>query len=343
MMSELTNLNHYFLEGKCPELSFRIPESDIVYKRRFQKPTRLIILGGGYVAQAICNFAAELEFEVIVNDDRPSFANRSLFPKATEIICDTFEHAIAKIGVSEDDFVTVVTRGHKHDADCLRSLLEEGAKMPFYLGMIGSKRRVLALFELLRNEGYDSEKLETVHAPIGLPIHAVTPEEIGISIVAQLIQCRRESWIRSNEVLDQTNADPRFLTFLEQPQEKVLAVVVERSGSTPVKTGAIMAVDRLGNSHGTIGGGCGEHEIVMKALQVFRHRKDCMAEINMSNDVAMEEGMVCGGTMKVALYYVPQAESASAETQQPEEGNISYGEYRRSYPGRGHVISNAGL
>lgn len=310
MKLELYDLKKNYDMGLCPEIAFEIPGEEDVYKRRFQKPARLIILGGGYVAQALCKFASELEFSVIVSDDRPTFANRLLFPGASEIICDSFENAIAKIDVGQGDYVAVVTRGHRQDADCLRLLLAEEAEMPSYLGMIGSKRRVHKLFEMLREEGYDREKMDEVHSPIGLSIDAVTPEEIGISILAELIQCRRADWKKSEGLLEQTNADSRFLDFLELEEEEVVAVVVERSGSTPVKTGAIMAVDRIGCTYGTVGGGCGEHEVVMKAMQVFRQKRDCTIQVDMSNDIAMNEGMVCGGRMKLALYYIPARKSS---------------------------------
>ncbi|TJX51910.1 XdhC family protein [Soehngenia saccharolytica] len=106
-------------------------------------------------------------------------------------------------------------------------------------------------------------------------------------------------------MLEQTNLDPVFLNALHTEGPKAIAVVVDRKGSTPVKTGAIMCVNALGQSFGTIGGGCGEHEVLRKALEVLSDKKDTFLSVDMTNDFAGEEGMVCGGTMDVIIQYVP--------------------------------------
>lgn len=308
MREELFQLRQKCENGSCAEITFRLPGDGGTCIRRFRTPDRLILLGGGHISRALCRFAAELEFAVTVTDDRPAFANSRLFPQASEVICDTFENAIARLKITAGDYVVVATRGHRQDAACLRVLLDEASVLPGYLGMLGSRRRIRELFGLLESEGFAREDLEQIHTPIGLSIGAVTPEEIAVSILAELIRCRRAAGRSDEGVLEQTNADPGVLRFLEQPEEKVVAVVTERHGSTPVKTGAFLAVDRIGNAYGTVGGGCGEHEVIRKALQVFRQQEDCMMTVDMSNDIAMEEGMVCGGKMQVALYYIPPME-----------------------------------
>lgn len=302
MGSKIHGLYQKYLEGQTFDLLFQAPglSENTRYVRRFQPPVRLIVLGGGYVAQSLSRFASLLEFEVTVADDRPAFANSGAFPQAKNIICDTFSNAIAKMQLTEQDFVVVVTRGHKHDADCLRVILREN--MPEYVGLIGSKRRVQGLFDLLEEEGFHRAWMNQIHTPIGLSIGAVTPDEIAISILAELIQCRSKNVPSRNAgILEQTNVDSAFLQYLDGNQEKAVAVVVERRGSTPVKTGAIMAVNSLGQTFGTIGGGCGEHEVVMAALRVLRTGKNELITVDMTNDVAEEEGMVCGGKMQVLI------------------------------------------
>ena len=121
------------------------------YYRNFRPQERLILLGCGHVSQAVCSYAAGLGFAVTAVDDRPSFANRTLFPAAAEVICDAFQNAIGQLNITENDYVAVVTRGHRWDADCLRAIL--AGPFPRYLGMIGSKRRVAALFQMLEEEG----------------------------------------------------------------------------------------------------------------------------------------------------------------------------------------------
>lgn len=288
------------------EIRFEVPGEggDMVYIRKFQAPRRLIVLGCGYVAQSLSHFASQLEFDVYAADDRPSFANSFVMPDAKDVVCDIFPAAIEKFGITGQDFIAIVTRGHKHDADCIRAIYKSGV-MPAYIGLIGSRRRVAGLFENLCEEGIDRFFLNQIHTPIGLSIGAVTTDEIAISILAELIQCRSMiSGEKKSGILEQTNMDPVFLSALKMDEPKAIAVVVERKGSTPVKTGAIMTVNEMGQSFGTIGGGCGEHEVLNRALEVLRSKKDALLSVDMTNDFAGEEGMVCGGTMDVIIKYV---------------------------------------
>ena len=270
-----------------------------VYTRAFLPPQRLILLGGGHVSQPLSRYAADLEFDVVVVDDRPGFANAVRFPEAKQVVCDAFEHAISELAITKYDFVCVITRGHRHDAACLRVLL--AGTQPRYLGLIGSRRRTIELFKMLEEEGFDRENIDRIHTPIGIAIGAETPKEIAISILAELIQQRSSrSAERDATRLALASHEPELLSYLLSKQEPcALAVVVEKSGSTPVPTGAIMAVNALGGIVGTVGGGCGEHEIVKHALDVLRTGKPRLIHLDMSNDVAEEEGMVCGGRMKV--------------------------------------------
>ena len=203
------------------------------------------------------------------------------------------------MAVTKYDFVCVITRGHRHDALCLRVLL--AGTQPRYLGLIGSRRRTIALFQMLEEEGFDRARIDQIHTPIGLAIGAETPKEIAISILAELIlQRSSKSGAREAERLALTSHEPELLAYLLSGREScALAVVVEKSGSTPVPTGAVMAVNALGGIVGTVGGGCGEHEIVKHALDVLRTGEARLIHLDMSNDVAEEEGMVCGGRMKV--------------------------------------------
>ena len=270
-----------------------------VYTRVFLPPQRLILLGGGHVSQPLARYAADLEFDVVVVDDRPGFANAVRFPEAGRVICDAFEPAIQALNITKYDFVCVITRGHRHDAACLRALLS--CEQPRYLGLIGSRRRTIELFKMLEEEGSDRARIKRIHTPIGLAIGAETPKEIAISILAELISVRSsKSCDREAERLALASHEPELLQYLlSQKEPCALAVVVEKSGSTPVPTGAVMAVNALGGIVGTVGGGCGEHEIVKHALDVLRKGQPRLIHLDMSNDVAEEEGMVCGGRMKV--------------------------------------------
>jgi len=291
---------------KSASLSFEAEGNK--YYRVFHEKERLIILGAGHIAQPLCTYASDLGFSVTVVDDRPDFANHSRFPEADNIICDEFISAIRKIGISGNDYVAVVTRGHRYDADCIREILN--GERPFYTGMIGSKRRVFALWDLLEDEGYQRSELEKIHSPIGLDINALTIKEIAISIVAELISCRRSSTDRRSKEtrLVSDDIDLKLLEFLaEDSTPKVIIIVYETEGSTPVKSGAMMALDKNNRSVGSIGGGCGEGAVLRDAYRMIGTGGEKCVTVDLSNDVAGDEGMVCGGRIKVLIKDIGKA------------------------------------
>lgn len=298
--SEFVKIFEQIQKGLPANLEFEA-EGDI-YERGFHPKERLILLGGGHIAQPLCSFASVLGFAVTVVDDRPDFASYARFPEAEQVVCNAFSAAISTLNICERDYVAVITRGHRWDADCLRAILP--GTMPKYLGMIGSKRRVRGLLNLLEQEGISRERLNAIHTPIGLSIGALTIQEIAISIVAELIQCRREGTNRraKGTLLVSQDIDRKLLEFITQDNEpKVLLVVYETSGSTPVKSGAMMAVDKNFQMAGTIGGGCSENAIMRTAVRMVGTGKSQCINVDMSNDIAEEEGMVCGGQMEVLV------------------------------------------
>ncbi len=151
------------------------------------KPT-LVVVGAGHVAQPIAQVGRLLDFDVVVIDDRPSFANADRFPDASQIIVEEFSTALDKIEITPTTYVVLVTRAHTYDVHALRKIVQKPAA---YIGMIGSRRRVYAVFKLLRDEGVAVEDLLRVHAPIGLDIKTETPGEIAISVGAEILKARR--------------------------------------------------------------------------------------------------------------------------------------------------------
>lgn len=300
MLSRFQEIREQVLHGRSASLT--LEAEGTIYVRSFRPEERLILLGGGHISQPLCRYGADLGFSVTVADDRPSFANQARFPEAVEVLCDSFSNTLRRLQIQKTDYVAVITRGHRYDADCLRIILN--GQLPRYLGMIGSKRRVLGLFQLLESEGFSPAVLQTVHAPIGLPINALTPKEIAVSITAELIQCRRQDTNRRSRetALVTEDADLPLLEFLACDQTpKVLMTVYETSGSTPVKSGAMMAVNRDLQTVGSIGGGCSEHAVLQEARRLIGTGGLRCVNVDMSNDVAGDEGMVCGGQMKVLL------------------------------------------
>lgn len=278
-----------------------------VYTRIFRPKERLILLGGGHIAQPLCTIATMLGFAVTVVDDRPSFANHPRFPEAEYIVCDAFPHAIQILNIHAGDFVAIMTRGHRYDADCLRTVL--AGSMPQYLGLLGSRRRTIALLHLLEEEGFQRTRLDTIHTPIGLDIGALSIQEIAVSIAAQLVQHRRQGLNRRSKscvLTEETFSEEVVADIVEHDTPKALLMVYETSGSTPVKSGAFMTVDQNFQIKGTIGGGCSESAVLRDAFYLIGTGKQQSVTINMNHDVAAEEGMVCGGQMNVLLMDISQ-------------------------------------
>lgn len=153
------------------------------------RPPTLLIVGAGHIAQPLAEMGKLLEFEVVVLDDRPSFANKQRFPTADRVVVAAFEPALRDYPIDQDTYIVLITRGHQHDVPCLREVIDSPAA---YIGMIGSRRRVEAVFDLLaREDGAPAEKLRRVYSPIGLDIEAETPAEIALAIAAEVVKVRR--------------------------------------------------------------------------------------------------------------------------------------------------------
>jgi xanthine dehydrogenase accessory factor len=151
-------------------------------------PAELYIFGAGHVAESLYRVARIAGFDITVVDDRETYARRERFPEAQRVIAEDFDKAVAGLTPSESSFIVIVTRGHRDDMRVLRWAVQTPAR---YVGMIGSKRKTIGIFKELQKEGLAASLFERVHAPIGLDIGAITPEEIAVSITAELIAKRR--------------------------------------------------------------------------------------------------------------------------------------------------------
>jgi xanthine dehydrogenase accessory factor len=146
----------------------------------------LYLLGAGHVSMEIARVASATGFRVHVVDDREKFANADRFPTA-EVVVEDIPTWLTSVSLPPDAFVAVVTRGHRHDFEAVRTLAGRPLR---YLGLIGSRAKVQRIFEALEGEGIAAAALAAIHAPIGLDIGAVTPAEIAVSIVAELVAVR---------------------------------------------------------------------------------------------------------------------------------------------------------
>jgi xanthine dehydrogenase accessory factor len=148
------------------------------------------VFGAGHCGEKLAPVLSSVGFATVVVDDRDDFANRERFPTAGRIVVpELFEGVVGTLPIDNDSYVVIVTRGHMYDRSVLRQALATRAG---YIGMMGSRKKVAETLQVLREEGFSPENIARVHAPIGLPIGGETPEEIAISIAAEMIQVRAE-------------------------------------------------------------------------------------------------------------------------------------------------------
>jgi xanthine dehydrogenase accessory factor len=160
---------------------------EILLEPIISEPT-VYIFGAGHISQQLAPFVKKVDFKTVVIDDREMFANRERFPQSDEVIVTEFEKAFEKLIIDQSSYIVIVTRGHLYDGLILEMAVKTDAR---YIGMIGSKKKIQTLYQNLLRKGIPKEALDKVHAPIGLDIHSETPEEIAVSIIAQLIMERR--------------------------------------------------------------------------------------------------------------------------------------------------------
>ncbi len=185
-------------------------------------PALLYIFGAGHVSINLYEVARKAGFNVSIIDDRNAYASRDRFPHAREVIAEDFESAMARITPNESSYIVIVTRGHRDDMRVLRWAVQTPAR---YIGMIGSKRKTITIFRELTQEGLAESLFQKVHAPVGLDIGAITPEEIAVAITAELIAVRRHaeralphmSWFHRHNAV----SDPDASIDCEEQPEKI--------------------------------------------------------------------------------------------------------------------------
>ena len=155
-----------------------------VYIEPFELAPTLYLVGAGHVSYHLAQAAHTVGFKLHVIDDREKFANTERFPDAEEIVVDAIPEWLTQAELPTHAFAVILTRGHRHDLDALRALAPKDLR---YLGLIGSRAKVARIYEALETEGIAPEQLRKVHAPVGLDLGAVTPQEIAVSILAEMI------------------------------------------------------------------------------------------------------------------------------------------------------------
>ena len=162
---------------------------EVLLEPILSEPT-VYIFGAGHISQQLSPLVKRVQFKVVIIDDREMFANRERFPEVDEVIVSEFEKCFDQLNIDDSSYIVIVTRGHLYDGFVLEQALKSNAR---YIGMIGSKKKIRTLYQNLMEKGIAKDTLDRVHAPIGIDINSETPEEIAVSIVAELIKVRGES------------------------------------------------------------------------------------------------------------------------------------------------------
>lgn len=273
---------------------------ETVYSELQGRESRLVICGAGHVSMALITLGKLLGFETVVADDRLQFVNNAMERGADRVIYRDFSGALSEVEGDSGTYFIIATRGHRCDLECLFSIVK---KEHAYIGLLGSKKRTAILKNELAGAGTDRELIDSIHMPIGLSIGAETPEEIAVAVMAEIIAIKNK---RSAVLFDRDILEG----ILKRGGEKlVLATIVSKNGSAPRETGTKMLVRRDGEIRGTIGGGCIEGGVIAKARRMLIsggpesavQSKPVIVDVNISTEAAENEGMACGGSIKVML------------------------------------------
>jgi xanthine dehydrogenase accessory factor len=280
-----------------------------VFVDRLHAAPSLLIAGGGHIAQPLCEIGALLGFEVTVVDDRPEFVQAARFPRATRLTYGDYGTVMAGMPINQSTYIVVVTRGHAFDYQALRQALALPAA---YVGMIGSRSKVAAVFEQLRADGVAEEAINIVHAPIGLDIGAETPAEIALAIMAEITHIHRRGGRHPSALSAAVTLSPAggsgqedTLDFLRQAWKRnqqgplAIATVIATEGSTPRRRGARMAVTAKGETLGTVGGGPGEAAVIQAAQEALATGRPLRLRLELREEAAPGLAAICGGLMEV--------------------------------------------
>ncbi len=259
------------------------------------RQARLVICGAGHVSMPVIRLGKMLSYHVTCIDDREEFAQNAREAGADRVICEDFKTALQGIEGGGDTYFIIVTRGHRYDHECICSIAE---KDHAYIGLMGSRRRTAIVKERLIEDGVGRDLVDSIHTPIGLEIGSETPEEIAVSIMAEIIS------VRSRNKKQPGFSDEIMSGLLNGSDEMILSSIAARRGSAPRDVGSRMLVKRDGSTIDTIGGGCVEAYVISRSKELLKD-KDRSAELlklSLSDDgEGINEETVCGGELEIFL------------------------------------------
>lgn len=283
------------LMGWLPLLTM-IPESctlslggQKIFLERLESQPELVICGGGHVARALIPMAKQMGFAVTDIEDREEFAKSAEEAGADRVICEDFTKALSEHPGGGSCYFVILTREHLFDQKCLEQILPKDWA---YVGMLGSQSRTEMVRKRMLQKGFSPALVEQVHAPIGLDIGAETPEEIALSVMAEVVSVRRKG--------GQCGCYAKELLDGGKEGGAVLVTIVAKEGSTPRGVGTKFLVTAQGQT-GTIGGGLMEAQVAEAARELLAGDEKCrLAEFDV-NLRADEDTVVRSGTVTVLL------------------------------------------
>ena len=271
-------------------------DGNIVFGRAIENPLTekmvnepvLVLFGAGHVSKALYDLAVMQNMKTIVLDDRERELTETRFPFAERHV-DSFENLLSKEYDVLSPYYVIFTHGHTYDLQALRYSLSHSFT---YVGMIGSKRKSSSQIEQLRKEGFSEERLSMIHSPIGLSINAVTPEEIAISIMAEIVSVYRKD-------KDAVTIDEKLLKRICNEDNGIIARIIEKEGSAPRSVGSTMLI-KDNETYSTIGGGRVESLTIEEARAMLDGKEERKI---LSYDLSDKgnAGMICGGSVKILL------------------------------------------
>ncbi len=274
-----TGAEAVYADGK-PIAGDAVDNADVI-ERITAKP-HLVLFGGGHVGKALYDLAVLQDMDVTVLDPREGLLTNERFPGA-ERICESYEELLSR---DYPQFISpyycIFTHGHTYDSDSLYYALNHPHS---YIGMIGSRAKIALCFDNMRAKGITDSMLAEVHSPIGLPINAVTPQEIAVSIMAQII-----SVFRADKEAVTVDAS---LLARAAAETGIMVRVVGKNGSAPQRVGSMMFVTGT-QLYGTVGGGAIENHAIETAIQMLRENRPFLVE-NHELQGPQPLGMTCGG------------------------------------------------
>lgn len=288
--TDLGNGKKYVLDEKILN-EVKIP-SILNYNNReyfiesLSEKVKIVVAGAGHVSYVFAQIANTIGFDVVIVDDRKEFANKERFEKAT-VLCDDFEKALSK-DFGSNVYYVIMTRGHKDDYRALKTVIRKKSK---YIGLMGSRRKVALAKNNLLEDGFNENEIKKVHMPIGIDIGAITPAEIAISIIAEIIS------VENKNVKDK--GDGEILKHIKE--NSAMVTIIDKSGSAPRGTGSKMLVFEDGSIVGTIGGGALEGRAIEIGKEIAKKGGIFIKDYSLSNNEASELGMVCGGNVKIMI------------------------------------------